>query len=101
VYDAPHDRMPATVASSHCVLAVSGATGRIERVIRTDRLGLRYPRGLALHPDGEHYVVSGSWRDLALFRRRDHSPVPERSLHTVFFDHSHMTVFAPPGQPSA
>jgi len=101
VYDALHDRMLATFASSHCVLAVSGATGRIERVIRTDRLGLRYPRGLALHPDGEHYVVSGSWRDLALFRRRDHSPVPERSLHTVFFDHSHMTVFAPPGQPSA
>lgn len=92
VYDAAHDEMIATFPTSHAVLVVGGADGRVRRILRTDRLGLRYPRGLVLHPDGIHYAVAGSWGTLMLFRRGEHRPVPERTLHTLFFDHSHMAV---------
>ncbi|NNL65993.1 MAG: DUF1513 domain-containing protein, partial [Myxococcales bacterium] len=95
VYDAPRDQWIASFASAHRIVVVSGATGEVTRVIATDALGLRYPRGLDLHPDGRHYVVAGSWQDLLLFRLDDHRPVPERSHHTVFFDHSHLTAYAP------
>ena len=60
--------------------------------IRTDRLGLRYPRGVALHPDGVHYVVWGSWSDLFTFRRADHEVVRPRRHYETFFEHSYLTI---------
>ena len=96
LYDPRHDEFLATMATSHCLLVVAGEDGRLKRVIRTDPLGLRYPRGIALHPDGEHYVVSGSWRGLHQFQRGSHRPRPECTRHVVFFDHSHIAVAARP-----
>ncbi len=92
VYDPAADEMLATFTSSHAVMVTDGADGRVKRLIETERHGLRYPRGIALHPDGAHYAVSGSWQDILLFRRGTHEPAPERALRATFFDHSHMTV---------
>jgi hypothetical protein len=92
VYDRDGDEFIATFTSSHTIGVFAAGDGHVRRMIRTDELGLRYPRGLALHPDGQHYAVSGSWRDLMLFRRGTHEPRPGRSLHAVLFEHSHLTI---------
>ena len=92
VYDPDHDEVIVTFASSHRVIAFDAASGGIKTIVETDRLGLRYPRGLALHPDGAHYAVSGSWRGIQLFRRGSHEPSLARAMHAVFFDHSHLAI---------
>ena len=92
VYDPRHDEMIVTFASSHTVIVFAAESGSVRNIIRTDRLGLRYPRGIALHPDGEHYAVSGSWRGILLFRRGSHVADAARALHAVFFDHSHLAI---------
>jgi hypothetical protein len=92
LYDPQSDEFIATFTSSHAVGVFGAADGRVKRTIQTDRLGLRYPRGLALHPDGMHYAVSGSWRDLLLFRRGTHEPAAGRAIYAVLFEHSHLTI---------
>lgn len=94
VYDPVHDEFLATFASSHTAIAFAGADAAVRRIIRTDRLGLRFPRGIALHSDGAHYAVTGGWQGLYLFRRGSHDVVWERCLHAVFFEHSHLAVMA-------
>lgn len=91
VYDPVHDEVLATFTRSQSVVAFSAADGRPLRVVRTDRLGLRDPRGIALHPDGLHYAVSGTHQDVFLFRRGDHTLVPERRLHAPTRQVSHLT----------
>lgn len=91
-YDPVHDEMIATFASSHSLVVLDAASGRIKRTIGTERLGLRYPRGIGLHPDGKHYAVSGGWQGIYLFRRGAHEIAWDRTLHPLLFDHSHMTV---------
>jgi DNA-binding beta-propeller fold protein YncE len=92
VYDRKADEVLVTFTSSHAIGVFSGADGRAKQLIRTDRFGLRYPRGIALHPDGVHYAVSGSWRDIALVRRGAHEVDAGRSIAVVLFDHSHIAV---------
>ena len=92
VYDPAHDQVIATFTSTHAVIAFDGASGAVKAMIRADRLGLRYPRGVALHPDGVHYVVSGSWSDLFTFRRADHQLARPRRHYETFFEHSHLTI---------
>ncbi|HXV23832.1 MAG TPA: DUF1513 domain-containing protein [Alphaproteobacteria bacterium] len=92
VYDAEADEVIVTFTSSHAVGVFDGARGQVKRMIRTDGLGLRYPRGVALHPDGIHYAVSGSWRDLFLFRRGTHEVDAGRRIHAVLFEHSHLSI---------
>jgi len=92
VYDPRHDEMLVTFGTSHTLIAFGAGDGRVRDVLRLDRLGLRYPRGVVLHPDGEHFAVSGGWQGLYLFRRGTHEPVPARALHPVWFDHSHLSV---------
>ncbi len=90
-YDPGSDETIGTFASSHSLIVVDAPSGRIKRVIGTERYGLRYPRGIVLHPDGRHYAVSGGWQGIYLFRRGTHEIVWERTLHPLLFDHSHMT----------
>jgi len=90
-YDPVHDEMLVTFGTSHTLIAFAAADGRVKDVLRLDRLGLRYPRGVVLHPDGEHFAVSGGWQGIHLFRRGTHAAVPARALHPVFFDHSHLS----------
>jgi DNA-binding beta-propeller fold protein YncE len=92
VYDPAADEFIASFATSHRILVIDGAGERITRTIETDRLGLRQPRGIQLHPDDKHYAVSGSWADILLFERRNHRPVPERRIGVSLFHHSHMTI---------
>ncbi len=92
VYDPDYDEMLVTFGTSHTLIAFDASSGGVRKLLRLDRLGLRYPRGVVLHPDGKHFAVSGGWQGIHLFRRGTHEPVPSRALHTVFFDHSHLTV---------
>ncbi|MCP5368235.1 MAG: DUF1513 domain-containing protein [Hyphomicrobiales bacterium] len=94
VYDPVHNQVIATFTSSHTVGVFDGASGALARLVRTGGLGLRYPRGVVLHPDGVHYVVSASWGGLFHFRRGDHGHVAARDRHDLFFDHSHLSVLA-------
>jgi len=92
IYDSRHDEFLATFTTSHRVLVIDGSSGCLKRVIATDKLGLRHPRGIALVPGGRDYVVSGSWNGLFVFRRGSHRPLPNKSqLDLVFFEHSHLT----------
>ena len=91
LYDPVHDQAIGTFPSRHRVIAFDGATGAVKKVINVGRMGLRQPRGIALHPDGEHYIVTGYWSDMFTFRRADHGIVRERSVYETFFGHSHAT----------
>jgi len=91
-YDPSHDQAIATFPGANRVVVFAGSDGAIVREIDTAATGgLRLPRGLALHPDGVHYAVAGAYNDVALFRRGTHERVPERTVYTLLFGHSHMT----------
>lgn len=92
LYDARAGEFIAVFTASHRVIAIDAKSSRITACVDTERLGLRYPRGVGLHPDGEHYAVSGSWQDIMLFRRGTHAPAPERRIGASLFHHSHLTV---------
>lgn len=92
IHDPAHDEVIATFTSSHVLMVFSASGGRLKHIIHTGELGLRYPRGVVLHPDGIHYAVSGSWMGIHLFRRGTHEPMVSRAIHGVFFNHSHLSV---------
>jgi len=71
---------------------VFGGKGDLRQIVLTEPVGLSYPCGVALHPDGLHYVVTGGWRGLYLFRRGDHQLNRDATNHTRFFGHSHIVV---------
>ncbi|MEQ9639440.1 MAG: DUF1513 domain-containing protein [Alphaproteobacteria bacterium] len=92
VYDPVHDEALAVFTSAHTVVAFDGASGAVKRVVRTDRLGLRLPRGIALLPDHDAYAVSGHWADVFVFSRGRHDLVREASCFAPLFGHSHLAV---------
>lgn len=94
VYDPVHDEAIVTFAASHRIAVIDAKSFELKRTVATDAFGLRYPRGLALHPDGKRYAVSGSWRGLYLFARGTHERELETAWHLDFFHHSHMTASA-------
>jgi len=91
-YDPRHDEAIGTFPGANRVLVFRGADGMLVREIDTEATGgLRLPRGICLHPDGEHYAVSGDFHDIALYRRGSHERVHDRSIFSVIFGHSHIT----------
>jgi hypothetical protein len=96
VYDPQHDEVIGTFASSHTVVVIDAKAFDIKRLVRTDRFGLYFPRGVALHPDGKRYAVSGSWAGLYFFARGTHAPDLAATWHETFFHHSHITAAAAP-----
>jgi hypothetical protein len=53
--------------------------------------GLEKTHGLALHPDGKSYVITGNnW--FATYERKTHRLIPERTFPTNFFVHAHTSV---------
>jgi len=92
VYDPIHDEAIASFPTRHCVIVFDGRDGHVRRVIRTEGFGLRQPRGIAFHPDGLRYAVSGYWNDIALLERGSHQLDRDSTIYTTLFGHSHMTL---------
>lgn len=94
VYDPRHDEAIVTFASSHRLAVVDAKSFVIKRLIATDGFGLYFPRGIAFHPDGRRYVVSGSWSGLYFIARGSHQVDRAATWHEMFFHHSHITAAA-------
>ncbi|MHA1571373.1 MAG: DUF1513 domain-containing protein [Alphaproteobacteria bacterium] len=92
LYEPAHDQIIATFPGSHSVLVANAASGKITKVLRTDAMGLRYPCGLALHPDGERYIVTGSFENICLFDRATHVLDRAACRYPPLFRHSHIAV---------
>ncbi|MBL8589861.1 MAG: DUF1513 domain-containing protein [Methylobacteriaceae bacterium] len=91
VYDSKNDQAIASFPSSHRIMVFDGASGDVARDIDTSRLGLRYPCGITLLPDGAHYAVAGYWENLFVFERGAHRLQRDLCLYPTFFGHSHVT----------
>ncbi len=91
VYDPRFDEFIATFPTANCFMVFAG-DGALRRIVLTEPLGLSYPCGVALHPDGVHYVVTGGWRGLYLFARGSHALNRDAADYTLFFGHSHIAV---------
>ena len=72
-------------------MVFDGATGGLVTRYDTRTAGLRYPCGVTLLPDGEHYAVTGHWEKMFVFQRGRHRLVRELCLYPLFFGHSHIT----------
>lgn len=90
LYDPRYDEFIVTYTSSHRIVVVAARNGAIKQVIKTDHLGIHYPRGIQLLADNVHYAISGSWRNIRLFTRGKHNPANIR--YEAFLGHSHMSV---------
>lgn len=89
-YDADHAEVIATFPSAQRVMVFDAETGALKRAIDTAALGLRYPCGLALLPDGVHYAVTGYWQGLFVFTRGAHEVQRELCHYPMLFGHSHI-----------
>ncbi len=90
-YDERHDQVLASYPSAHQVMIFDGATGGVVQRIDTRKIGMRYPCGITLLPDGKHYAVTGHWENLFVFERGSHRLVRDLCLYPMFFGHSHIT----------
>lgn len=90
-YDERHDQALASYPSAHQLMVFDGATGGIVKRIDTRALGLRYPCGITLLPDGAHYAVTGHWENMFVFERGSHRLMRELCRYPMFFGHSHIT----------
>lgn len=90
-YDRRFDQAIASYPSSHQLMVFDGATGDIVKRVDTRKHGMRYPCGITLLPDGQHYAVAGYWENLFVFERGTHRLVREACLYPMFFGHSHIT----------
>jgi hypothetical protein len=91
VYDAEADQAIATYPSANRVMVFDGASGRVVKNLDSARIGLRFPCGVTLLPDGVHYAVAGYWENLFVFERKTHRLARDLCLYPVFFGHSHIT----------
>ncbi len=90
-HDPVHDEVIASFPESDCVVIFSGEDGSLVRVIHTGKDGLLTPRGLALHPDGEHYVVAGDNANIFAYKRGSHVINRDLCVYPRLYRHSHMT----------
>lgn len=90
-YDARNDQAIATYPSSHQLMVFDGASGEVLHAFDTRNMGMRFPCGVTLLPDGVHYAVTGYWENLFVFERGSHRLNREACLYPTFFGHSHIT----------
>lgn len=90
-YDAGNDQAIASYPSAHRVMVFDGASGAVLHSVDTRKMGLRFPCGITLLPDGVHYAVTGYWENLFVFERGSHRLNREACLYPTFFGHSHIT----------
>lgn len=89
-YDEKFDQAIASYPTAHQLMVFDGDSGEIVKRIDTRTMGLRYPCGITLLPDGEHYAVTGHWENLFVFERGTHRLRRELCLYPMFFGHSHI-----------
>jgi len=89
-YDRIHDEVIASYPSAHRVMVFDGASGQVKRIVNTMEIGLRYPCGVTMLPDGKHYVVAGYWENIFVFELGNHKLVREMCLYPTLFGHSHI-----------
>jgi hypothetical protein len=82
LYDGKSDEILMTFPATHRIALFDGATGAAKKIIRTDELGLRWPCGVALSPDGSEWHVTGYWNGLMTLQAGTHligsvSPLPK------------------------
>jgi len=94
VYDSLYDQFIVTYTSSHRIVVVDALNFEAKYVIKTRQYGVYYPRGIQLLPDNRHYAVSGSWRNIKIFKRGSHQSMEgkESIRYETFLGHSHMSV---------
>jgi hypothetical protein len=90
-YEPVHDEVIATFPESDCVVVFSAVDSSVVRVHHTDRDGLFVPRGVALHPDGKHYVVAGDHENIYVYERGTHKLKRDMCVYPSLYRHSHMT----------
>jgi len=90
-YDAKNDQAIASYPSAHRLIVFDGASGEVLHSFDTRKMGLRFPCGITLLPDGVHYAVTGYWENLFVFERGTHRLNREACLYPTFFGHSHIT----------
>lgn len=90
-YDGRYDQAIASYPSAHQLMVFDAASGSVVHSIDTRSMGLRYPCGITLLPDGVHYAVTGYWENLFVFERGSHRLNREACLYPLFFGHSHIT----------
>ncbi|MCW0180531.1 MAG: hypothetical protein OJI70_02075, partial [Zavarzinia sp.] len=74
--------------ASHHVAVFDGASGRTRQLIDTAALGLAWPCGIALSPDGRDFLVTGYWGGLLPIAAGSHRPRPVMAGPT-WWGHSH------------
>lgn len=89
-YDEKFDQAIASYPSAHQLMVFDGESGGIAERIDTRSMGLRYPCGITLLPNGTHYAVTGHWENLFVFERGTHRLVRDLCLYPMFFGHSHI-----------
>lgn len=90
-YDAKNDQAIASYPSAHRLMVFDGGSGDVLHSFDTRSMGLRYPCGITLLPDGVHYAVTGYWENLFVFERGTHRLNRDACLYPTFFGHSHIT----------
>lgn len=91
VSDPISDEVLMTFPATHRIAIFDGATGAMKKLIATDAMGLRWPCGAALSPDGSRWYVSGYWTGLLTMRTGSHlvesvCPTPR------WWGHSHTVI---------
>lgn len=90
-YDAKNDQAIASYPSAHRLIVFDGASNEVLHSFDTRKMGLRFPCGITLLPDGIHYAVTGYWENLFVFELGSHRLNREACLYPTFFGHSHIT----------
>ncbi|RJF87386.1 DUF1513 domain-containing protein [Oleomonas cavernae] len=85
------DEILVTFPARHLIAVFDGATGNTRKLIRTDALGLHWPCGLALSPDGGSWYVTGYWEGIMTLRADNHALAGIAAL-PAWWGHSHMVV---------
>jgi hypothetical protein len=85
------DEILITFPARHLVAVFDGATGNTKKLIRTDRLGLYWPCGLALSPDGGSWHVTGYWEGIMTLRADNHA-LAGINTAPAWWGHSHVVV---------
>jgi hypothetical protein len=91
LYDGQADEILMTFPATHTIALFDGATGTAKKLIRTDALGLKWPCGVALSPDGSEWHVTGYWNGMMSLTTGTHlvgtvSPLPK------WWGHSHTVI---------